>query len=247
MLEGESKPQEGAEGIVEAGSEEIQPKEELGEVQPGAEGEPQKETTEDAPLTRAEVEKIKAELSSKLNSETAAAQAIAAQAELRAQIAERQTIEMKASIADQKEVDEGTITSTEAQNRAYQRARYQALAPQREKQGKMMAAQDIGERYGVNPYDLLKDQSIRSPQDMEARAKAIVDKTRVEKETAQAKTIRELTDRIRVLEQGGETYLSGEHGQESTKSFEGMAPVDIAREAYGPRETAKRQKLKQRH
>ena len=104
--------------------------------------------------------------------------------------AEAQKIQQAEAIArdrDQRDVNEGTITTSEASQRqqARQQATYQQMtvtqqqqqlrqmALQTEQYGRVLAAQDFGKQYELNQEqiaELLQDEDIKTPGDMKAKA-----------------------------------------------------------------------------
>lgn len=102
-----------------------------------------------------------------------------------------QAQEAQAQARDKEEIDQGLITQTEAQQRGQQRMShaqqqvqavaqqaqmaqqmqaYQHMMAEAEQYGRALAARDIGEKYGVSPEELIKDQTLTSPMAMESKA-----------------------------------------------------------------------------
>lgn len=122
---------------------------------------------------------------------------------------------------DKKAVVDGELTEEEATKRSQSRkddvSRRQTLQQQMamaqrvmadaEQYGRVLAARDFGEKYGVDPKELLKDPDIKTPEQMELKA------IKFEREKLQAKQV------------APETYDSGQVGIKG-QSLDGMTPEE---------------------
>jgi len=86
------------------------------------------------------------------------------------------------------------------------------MQPKMERMGRMMAAQDFGEKYGIDAYELLNDKDIKTPEDMEAKAKKLSQEKLDADKKAASNEIEQLRARIKVLEEGEPQYDRGQAG-----------------------------------
>lgn len=230
----------------EAGAEpepEPEPKPE-GEL-PGAGEQPQAEPREGEPppTERTYSQEEWSERESKKDQEIAAERNARAQMAMQSQIVAQQQAEATAQAKDRSDLDQGLITQAEAQQRYQGRMREMQMLPRVEQMGRMMAAQDFGERYGVNPYELLSDKVIRTPQQMEDKAKELAQsKSDTEKKTV-SDEIAKLTAKIKALEEGEPQFDSGQVGA-GAPDMEGLSPSEQSKLAYSPREVSRRKKTR---
>lgn len=196
------------------------------------------------PKTRTEEEWRKRE--SAKDAEINTYKTAASEAAMQAQIAAQEKAEATAKAKDQNDIDQGLITQAEAKQREQARQRAIAMQPQMEQMGRMMAAQEFGGRHGVNPFDLLSDQSIKTPQQMEAKAKELAQtKSDTEKKTVSDK-IETLEAEIKALKEGEPLFDKGQQGAGGPSNLDDMTPEELTAEAYSPREVAKRTKARKK-
>jgi len=110
-----------------------------------------------------------------------------AQLAMQAELYQMQRAETEAKARDRREVDEGTITISEATQREQARqqqwqqgqtvvqtqAVLRQMAQQTEQYGRLLAAQDFGKEYNLSQEqitELLSDKDTRTPGDMRAKA-----------------------------------------------------------------------------
>ena len=110
-----------------------------------------------------------------------------AQLTTRAEVQKIQQAEAVARAKDQRDVDEGTITTSEASQReqvrqqvnlqnmtvSQQQQQLRQMTLQTEQYGRILAAQDFGKQYELNQEqiaELLQDEDIKTPGDMKAKA-----------------------------------------------------------------------------
>ena len=245
----EQKPQAGAvQEVEQAGEETPQPAEQpepksgveappQAEPKPGEEVKPQVEpkfTQEQWVERETEFDRQASELRN-----------VASQATMQAQIAQRERAEANALAKDKSDIEQGVITEPEAQQRQQERQRVVQMQPQVEQMGRMMAAQDFGGRYGVNPYELLNDQSIRTPQQMDAKAKQLAQtKSDAEKKTV-SDEIDALKAEIKALKEGEPLFDSGQQGA-GAPDLTGKSPLESAQIAYSDVETSRRKREKKK-
>jgi hypothetical protein len=178
----------------EAGSE-SQPAETQPEVeQPGTEEKPsgtKEAITETKPgksYSEEEVTRIKSEITSKLQGETEQYKKFAAQLAMQQQLAKMQAEEQQAASKDAQDVANGVIGQQEAEQRKTQRteaSQLQQTLTQQKQQGEMLGrilmAQDLAKKYGIDSDTLLKDQALRTPTDMILKAADLAIKSREDK------------------------------------------------------------------
>ena len=124
-----------------------------------------------------------------------------------------QNAEVQAQARDKAEVDEGVITLNEAERRRRSRVAWQQqllqidvqrqaaekVMAEAEQYGRVLAARDFGQTYGVKPEELLKDKSLTSPAQMEARAASLA----LEKAKAELKKMSQLPQHFDQGQLGG--------------------------------------------
>ena len=192
--------------------------------QPGAVEQPQA-GAEEAPKLRTYSQEEWSKRESEKDTEIGGLKNTLSQAAMRAQIAEQQLTETTAQAKDQNEVDQGLLTEVEAKQRQQERVRAIQAQPRIEAMGRLMAAQDFGERYGINPYELLNDKSIQTPKAMEAKAKEISQATSDAEKLKVSDEVDELKARIKVLEEGEPRFDRGQSGT-SGASVDQMSAED---------------------
>lgn len=186
--------------------------------QPGAGEPPQAEPGEGKkpPAERTYSQREWSERESAKDQEIAQAQQAASQAAMQAQIAQQAQAEATAQAKDRSDIDQGLITQAEATQRQQQRQQAQQqvlqaqqramqMQPKMEELGRMMAAQDMGKRHGVNPYELLNDKALTTPEQMEAKAKELA-------KTVSDDKIANLEVQIQALKNGEPFYDQGQAG-----------------------------------
>lgn len=248
--------QEGYEKLTEKILTEPQRGKQPKQEQPGAGEPPQAELkpgegeqpSTERMFSQAEVSKME----SAKDQEIAAERNARTQIAMQAQIAQQQQVEATAQAKDRSDIDQGLITEAEAQQRYQGRVRaWQAqqrtiqMQPRVEAMGRMMAAQDFGGRHGVDPYELLSDQSIQTPQQMEVKAKELAQsKSDTEKKTV-SDEIASLNAKIKALEEGEPLFDSGQQGA-GALDLEGLSPSEQSKVAYSPREVSRRKKTRKK-
>ena len=150
----QEKPQDDGTQKVEQ-PEKTQVAEPTEEPEPGAEEtrkEPEVEVKPERTYTQAEWSKRESEK----DTEAGQLRKTLSQLGMQVQIAEAERGEATARAKDKSEIDSGLITEAEAEQRQQARlAQFQQAAqmrPKMEQMGRVMAAQDFGEKYSVNPY-----------------------------------------------------------------------------------------------
>ena len=152
-----------------------------------------------------------------------------AQLNLQSEIFRMQQEEASARSKDQKELDEGVITDSDATQRqqvrmqqrqsqlafAQQQQMASQMAEQTEQYGRILAAQDFGKEFELNEEqigELLKDKDIKSPSDMKAKA-ATLALERLQIEFKKTKTVPPKFDQGQQggIEQSGEKRLKGRY------------------------------------
>jgi hypothetical protein len=182
----ENQPQPDETDVEEqTGAEEPQSEPEAEETQDGAEEVKGEKETPKKERTYTQEEWAKRE--SELNKQTETLRQQLAKASLDKEIEKQQEAEKAALAKDKEAVDSGLITEDEARKRRELREQetktqkqlleaqqvYQRLSAEAERQGKLLAAQDFGRQYTLNEEEiaeLLKDESIKTPSDMKAKA-----------------------------------------------------------------------------
>jgi len=171
----------------------------------------------------------------------------ASQAAMQAQIVQQQQTEATAKAKDQGDIEQGLITEAEAQQRQQARIaqsqRDAQMRPKMESMGRMMAAQDFGEKHGVNPYELLSDPAITTPQQMEAKAKQLAQSKSDATTKKVSDEIAELKAEIKALKEGDPLFDSGQQGA-GGPDLDKLTPAELTAAAYSPREVAKRAKAR---
>lgn len=170
---------------------------------------------------------------------------VASQATMQSQIIQQQQAEFAAQAKDKSDVDQGLITETEVTQRQQGRQKTAQMQPGMEQMGRMAAARDFGERYGVNPYELLSDQAIQTPQQMDAKAKQLAQSKSDTASKAVSDKIEALEAKIKGMEEGDQQFDTGQHGSGVT-NLEGLSPEEITAEAYSTREVSRRQKARKK-
>lgn len=204
---------------------------------------PETPPAEAPPVERTYTQKEWSERESAKDQEISGYQTIASQAALRAQTIQQQQAEAAAQVKDKSDIDEGLITEEEAAKRQQGRQSAIQMQPRLEQMGRMAAAQDFGERYGVNPFELLSDQTIRTPHQMDAKARQLA-QTKLDATTKVASDeVDALKARIKALEEGEPQFDQGQQGAGATNLGD-LSPAELTAAAYSPREVAKRQKAR---
>lgn len=231
---------------------EAEPKVEPEVKEPGVEEEPQAKPGEEKkpPAERTYSQKEWSERESAKDTEISTYKGIASQAAMQAQIAQQQQTEATAKAKDQSDVDQGLITEAEAQQRLQGRAtafqtqqqrqmRDVQMQPIRERTARVQVADLLGERYGVDPYALLKDASITGPEQMEAKAKQLAKtKSDTEKQTV-SDEIAGLKAKLKAIEEGEPFYDQGQLGT-AGPAVDKMSPEEKIK--YGLAHPAKTKK-----
>jgi len=141
-----------------------------------------------------------------------------AQLAVQAEVRQIQHAEAIAKARDQRDVDEGTITTSEASQReqarqqatqqqmtvAQQQQQLRQMSLQTEQYGRVLAAQDFGKEYELSQEqitELLKDEDIRTPGDMKAKAATLA----YEREREEKKKSKETPKYDQGQKGGGET------------------------------------------
>ena len=168
------------------------------------------------------------------------------QAAMQAQIAQQQQAEAAAQAKDQSDIDQGLITQAEATQRQQGRQRSVQMQPKMEQMGRMMAAQDFGEKYGVNPYELLSDQTIRTPQQMDAKARWLAQSKSDATTKVTSDRIEALEAEIKALKEGEPLFDSGQQGAGGPSNLDTLSPAELTAAAYSPREVARRAKARKK-
>ncbi len=216
QVEGEAK-------VVEAGAETPQSTEPTVTEQPGAETvsqeapvAPKVEVASPKTYTEEEVKQREAQITSKLQAETAQAREHASKLALAQQVQALAQAEQQAQSKDQQEVTNGVITENEAAQRRDQRIHalqsqaqsarmqqaLQAQAAQGEQLGRVLMAQDVAKEYGVDADVLLKDTTITTPLQMVQKAAKLALKAR----DAQ---LRALSAKPETFDKGPQTETTG--------------------------------------
>jgi hypothetical protein len=169
----------------EAGSESEQPGT---EEKPSGTKEAITETKPGKSYSEEEVTRIKSEITSKLQGETEQYKKFAAQLAMQQQLAKMQAEEQQAASKDAQDVANGVIGQQEAEQRKTQRteaSQLQQTLTQQKQQGEMLGrilmAQDLAKKYGIDSDTLLKDQALRTPTDMILKAADLAIKSREDK------------------------------------------------------------------
>jgi hypothetical protein len=169
---------------VDVGFQDVQTQDvadvQAGEAQPDTQAQPGDGEVQDRTYTQSEVNSMRAEQDREDNSLKSAI----AQYALRDQVRSAQEQENYHLQSDQKLVDEGEITTTQAtersQGRVYQRQldmqtnqERQNVQTMGEQIGRIAASQDFGKKFGVDSDILSKDTSLITPELMEAKARQL--------------------------------------------------------------------------
>lgn len=201
------------------GAESSLPAEQPTAEQPGA------ETEKAAPTERIYTQAEVSAMESAKDRENADLRRAYAQQAMQQELARMEAIEARQQAQDRQAVEDGDITSAEASSRQQQRqqAEHQKRVGQQqlvaanqitaeaEQYGRILAARDYGEKYGVNPTELLNDKGLTSPPLMEAKAAKIA----LEKTQGQ----------LKAAKQGSETFDAGVMGNVGA-SIENMSPEE---------------------
>ncbi len=138
--------------------------------------------------TDEDVAKIKAELTSKLQSETEQYKKYASQLAMQQRLAQMQDEERQAESRDAQDVANGVITQEDAAQRKKQRleiSQLQQTAQMQRQQadnlGRVLLAHDLAKQYGIEADKLLKDQALSSPTLMIQKAAELAIRDRDEK------------------------------------------------------------------
>uniref|UniRef100_A0A6M3L5F0 Uncharacterized protein n=1 Tax=viral metagenome TaxID=1070528 RepID=A0A6M3L5F0_9ZZZZ len=173
-------------------------------ARPGAEKETQQVplTTTPKTYTEKEVQEREAAITSKLQTETAHYQRMAAQMAMREQLGQIAKAEAEVDNKDRQDVDQGLITQQDADQRKVlrqQTVQLQQHIREQSQQGEMLGrvtmAYDMGVKYGVNPELLVKDPNIRTPMQMVQRASELA-------MTARDARLRSLTAKPETFDKG---------------------------------------------
>lgn len=144
-----------------------------------------------------------------------------AQVSMQAEIQKMQRAEIQAKAQDQKEVNEGTITPSDAAQREQARTQQgqlqqkivqqtqmlRQMAEQSEQYGKFLASQDFGKKYDLTPEqvtELLEDKELKTPGDMEAKAASLA----LEKVRGELKKSKEKPEKFDQGQKGGGEVLT---------------------------------------
>lgn len=184
----EEKIQPQVEGVpeVKPAGEVPQPTEPIEQLKLGAEKQPQAEAKPPEPEKTYTQEQWSKRESEK-DTEVAQIKEQMMQQAMQAELLGKQRAETEAKTKDQKDVEEGTITQSEAsqkeQARQQQRQQQQTMAQaqttlrqmaqQTEQYGRVLAARDFGKEYELNEEqiaELLSDKDMKTPGDMRAKA-----------------------------------------------------------------------------
>ena len=143
-----------------------------------------------------------------------------AQLNLQAEITKSQQSEREATARDQKEIDDGSLTTVEAEKRrdvrtqqrqtdeaiAKQQQTLHQMAQQTEQYGRVLAAQDFGKKYGLTSdqiTEILSDKDVKTPGDMRAKAADLA----LERERGETKKAKEPSQKF---DQGQSSNSGGE-------------------------------------
>lgn len=206
--------------VEPVGTEISQPAELIEEQPLGAEVKPQDAEVKEPPKaerTYSQQEWSKRE--SAKDTEIAQIRSQMAQVSMQAEIYQMQQAEAEAKAKDQREVEEGVITTSEAtqreQVRLQQKQQQQVvvqqekmlrqMSQQTEQYGRVLAAQDFGKEYELTPEqitELLSDKEIKTPGDMKAKAATLA----LERAQGELKKSKEKPEKFdQGLKGGGET------------------------------------------
>lgn len=134
--------------------------------------------------------------------------------ELQFQTAEAEKGEFAARAKDKSDIAQGLITEGEAEKKQQERmSQYQQAAQMRpalESMGRLLAATTYGEKYNVNPIDLLNDKELATPEAMETRAKKISKDTSDNVKKEASDVVEELRAKIKNLEAGEPVFDKGQ-------------------------------------
>lgn len=195
QVEGQSQVNDAQIEADRPGSEDPQAPAIIEGVQPGKEP-----GIEGKVFTEGDVLAREAKILSAKDREIAAYQQRESGQQLQQQIYQMQAAEAQAQATDRGEVDQGIITPAGAQTRqqgrmrqvqqqtqmAAQMATSRQVRDETEQYGRVLVAREFGERYGVNPEELVKDTSLVSPSAMEAKAAGLaLERTKSELKKAQ--------------------------------------------------------------
>ncbi len=218
----ENQPQVEEAKVVEPVGEEIpQPAEQPEPEQLGAEEKPQEKVEEkppEPPRTYSQDEWSKRE--SEKDKEISHARDQLAQLNLQAEITKSQQSEREATARDQKEIDDGSLTTVEAEKRrdvrtqqrqtdesiAKQQQTLRQMSQQTEQYGRVLAAQDFGKKYGLTSdqiTEILSDKDVKTPGDMRAKAADLA----LERERGETKKAKEPSQKF---DQGQSSNSGGE-------------------------------------
>ena len=172
---------------VEAQSEDTQAEVIPEPEQLGAEEKPQEVEPPKAEQPRTYSQEEWSERESKKDTEIAQSRNQLAQLNLQTEIFRAEQAEREATTRDQKEIDDGSLTTAEAEKRrdvrtqqrqttetlARQQQTLRQMSQQTEQYGRVLAAQDFGKEYELTSEqitELLNDKDVRTPGDMKAKA-----------------------------------------------------------------------------
>jgi len=168
-----------------------------------------------------------------------------AQYALNDEIRRAQADEDHYAAADQQMIEQGQLTSQEASQRSQERANQrgqrirsqqqqmqmasqaQMIQTKGEQIGRIIAAQDIAEKFGVKADDLIRDASLTTPQLMQAKAREM------QLDAREAKM------------KGYESYDTG-RGAGRGPDLNKMSPSELTSLAYSEAETTRRNRRKRR-
>ncbi len=217
----ENQSQDGVEQVEEKVGEENPQPEQKPEEQPLGTDETQKGEVKEPPKERTYTQDEWSKRESAKDKEIAQIRGQMAQASMRAEIYQAQQAEVEAKAKDQREVEEGAITASEATRR--EQAREQQVRQQREiaqqsivmrqmmgqaeQYGRVLASQDFGKKYNLSTEqvtELLSDQSVKSPAEMEAKAANLA----LEKAQGELKKTKETPEKFDQGQKGGGEALT---------------------------------------
>jgi len=205
----ELQPQAEAEVQAEVQDGDTQPEPTPEPEQPGA-AEPQPQ--DEKPAERVYSQKEWSERESAKDKEASDLREQVSQLAMKAQIAEATKLESEARTKDQKDIDDGKITEDEARQRQQYRQADAQMQPKREQMGRLMAAQDFGDKYNINPFELLKDKSLKTPDEMEAKAKQMSQGALEAERKKVSDELEDLKAEIKAIKEGSPKFDQGQSG-----------------------------------